>query len=86
MWEVALQASIAVQLHLVCDIMLSTDTDRGWAEPLGDAIDHEPKILLCPCHVSIVVVLIDKVDWRNDQLPEMHTMCLHFSNGLAGEC
>lgn len=66
--KVRLEQSVGRKLYLPFDRLITADADYRRGTPLGNGDDENPKTLLRHSHISIVIVLVDKVQRRSDKL------------------
>ena len=66
--KLQLQSSILHQLNLTSHTLISTDANVGWAPPFGKSSDNQSEVLLGECHVGVIIVLVDEIQWGSNNL------------------
>jgi hypothetical protein len=66
--EVTFERAVVHLVELTFHALVAAHAYDGWGPPLGDGGDENGKGLLCPCHVAIVELWVDQLQWGSDEL------------------
>ena len=66
--EIAFDSSVWCLSYLILDAIVTGDVDFARGPPLGHGHDEKGHALLGKCHVSVIVILFDQIQWCTDVL------------------